>query len=74
MRLIGDEGLREKGVRYSRPHRWRLIRAGLFPRPVKLSGGRNLWIESEVDAWINARIAERDAGEKANVNPATLSL
>ncbi|HFF6179434.1 helix-turn-helix transcriptional regulator [Stenotrophomonas maltophilia] len=29
-----------------------------FPRPVKL-GGMVAWVESEVDEWINSRIADR---------------
>lgn len=41
-----------------------LINAGEFPKPVKLGGpdARAVgFIESEVDSWIDARIAERDA-------------
>lgn len=37
-----------------------LMERGAFPRPIKISGARqNAWIESEVDAYIEARIAER---------------
>jgi prophage regulatory protein len=35
-----------------------------FPLPVKLSANRVGWLESEVRAWQQARIAERD-GEAA---------
>lgn len=41
-----------------------LINAGEFPKPVKLGGpdARAVgFVESEVDAWIDARIAEREA-------------
>ena len=31
-----------------------------FPRPTKLGPRAVAWVESEVDAWIDARIAERD--------------
>ena len=34
------------------------IRAGELPQPVPL-GGVVAWVETEVDAWIEARIAER---------------
>jgi len=34
------------------------IRAGEFPRPVDL-GGVVAWVESEIDAWIEAKIANR---------------
>ncbi|QRN55917.1 AlpA family phage regulatory protein [Dyella caseinilytica] len=37
------------------------IAAKTFPGPVKV-GKRSLWVESEVDRWIAARIAERDMG------------
>ena len=37
------------------------IRKGTFPKPVLLGRKAVAWLESEVDAWINARIAERDA-------------
>ena len=32
---------------------------GIFPSPVKV-GRDSLWVEEEIDAWIRARIAERD--------------
>ena len=36
--------------------------AGVFPRPVGLGlGAGKRWIEQEIDAWVIARIAERDA-------------
>ncbi len=35
--------------------------AGTFPKQVKV-GSRSLWVESEIEAWIAARIAERDMG------------
>lgn len=40
---------------------YRLIAEGKFPAPIKPTGARSsAWIESEVSAWIGARIAERD--------------
>jgi len=34
---------------------------GLFPRPIKISGARqNAWLETEVEAYIEARIADRE--------------
>ena len=36
------------------------MRHGTFPRATKI-GVSTLWVESEVQAWIHARIAERDA-------------
>lgn len=61
-RLISMEQLRtEKGISYSRAHLHRLIKAKVFPAPIKLGENRNAWVEAEVDAWIDARIAQREA-------------
>jgi prophage regulatory protein len=64
-KLLSDEGLRQKGVRFSRAQRWRLIRAHKFPAPVKIGDNTNAWVESEIDAWIAARIRDRDAKHAA---------
>jgi hypothetical protein len=48
MVIIGYDGLQERGIRYSRPHLWRLWTAGKFPKPVKLSASRNCWLESDI--------------------------
>jgi prophage regulatory protein len=39
----------------------RLIAEGKFPQKVKLGGKAAGWLVSEVDAWVNARAAERNA-------------
>lgn len=67
MRLLSDKDLHERGIRFSRQHRDKLITQGKFPRPVKLGTGptaRNAWAEEEIDAYVQARIAARD-GEAA---------
>jgi prophage regulatory protein len=46
----------------SRASVYREIAAGRFPKPVPLTGGRKGWVEAEVNAWIVACIAARDAG------------
>ena len=38
---------------------------GTFPKQVKLGRELVAWVESEVDAWIAERIAERDSGAAA---------
>nr|WP_213396473.1 AlpA family phage regulatory protein [Yoonia sp.] len=50
-------------VPYTRTHITRLEKAGLFPRRVRLGAGRVGWVEEEIDAWIESRIAERDGQE-----------
>ena len=58
MKLLSMTELRTvKGVSYSRPHLFRLIKAGTFPRPIKLGENRNAWLEAEVDKWIEDRVA-----------------
>lgn len=41
---------------------YRLIAAGDFPPPVKLYGKASAWPESEVQAWIAARIQSSRGG------------
>ncbi len=60
MRLLSREDLKNlKGIDYSYPHLWRLIRAGRFPKQIKI-GGRNLWAEHEIDRLIKSLIAKRN--------------
>jgi prophage regulatory protein len=62
MRLLDADDLEAKGLKYSAAHRWRLIKAEKFPKPIKLGqGGRLAWIEEEIDRYIAERIAERDS-------------
>src|SRR5438034_3802125 len=45
----------------SRPTLWRLVRANRFPKPVPLSSAQAVgWVASEVEAWVQARIALRN--------------
>ena len=46
-------------VPYSASHLWRLERAGQFPRRVRLGGNRVAWLQSEVSAWVEGKIAIR---------------
>ena len=43
----------------SRSKIYALMLEDRFPKPVKVDGSV-LWVESEVDEWVSARIAERD--------------
>lgn len=41
---------------------------GSFPKPIKLGTGPHCavgWLDSEINAWVKARIAERDRRAKA---------
>ncbi len=48
------------------------VAAGTFPAPIKLGPGARAvgWLESEIDAWIAARIAEREASPEREVHAA----
>jgi prophage regulatory protein len=37
------------------------MRAGTFPRPIRLGAGAVGWLETEIAEWQARRIAERDA-------------
>ncbi len=39
---------------------YNLIRAGKFPKQIKLTQRSSGWLESEIDQWLADRIAERD--------------
>jgi prophage regulatory protein len=60
-RVLFRKALRNKGVDYSDAQLHRLVKAGKFPAPIKIGENRNAWIEEEIDAYIQAKIAERDA-------------
>lgn len=63
MRLISPAGLREKGIVFSKAQLYRLMKAGKFPKTVQVGFKRVAWVESEIDAWMQQLIVERD--EKA---------
>jgi predicted DNA-binding transcriptional regulator AlpA len=66
MKFLFDANLRDRGIKFSRQHRDRLIKAGRFPKPVKPGGdrnGANAWVDSEIDAYQQSCVAVRDAKE-----------
>ena len=46
-------------VPYSASHIWRLERLGQFPRRIRLGGNRVAWLQSEVNSWVEGKIASR---------------
>ena len=44
----------------SDPTIWRMERAGKFPKRVKLGGNAVGWLETEVEAWLAERSADRE--------------
>jgi prophage regulatory protein len=66
MRVLSLPQLKsEKGIKFSRQHLDRLMRAKLFPRPIKLGENTNGWIEDEIDAYLIDRIKKRDQSAHA---------
>jgi prophage regulatory protein len=60
-KLIPYEALRAKCINYSKPHLWRLEKTNKFPKRVPIGAGRYGYVEAEIDAYIEGKIAERDA-------------
>jgi prophage regulatory protein len=58
--LIGYQGLKARGIAYSRSHLWRLETACRFPRRVHVGKGRVAWVEHEVDDYLAGLAAARD--------------
>ena len=52
----------EEKTGLSRATIFRKIAEGTFPQPIRFSANLNLWVESEVDAWIASQVAKRDRG------------
>ena len=59
-RLLDRKDLRDLGIKYSRVHLDRLVKAAEFPQPIRVGPNRLAWIESEISDWIKGRIAARD--------------
>ena len=57
----------------SRASVWRRVREGTFPKQVTLGYNRIAWVESDIDAWIEAQRGNppapaRKAGDEAAVS------
>jgi prophage regulatory protein len=66
MKLLSFPELRSvKGIRYTRQWITEFVKTGRLPAPIRIGEATNAWVEREVDAWIAARINERDASRVA---------
>jgi prophage regulatory protein len=50
-----------KKTALSRSAIYGMIAKGLFPKQIKLTARSSGWIQSEVDQWVDDRVAERDS-------------
>jgi prophage regulatory protein len=46
----------------SKPNIYRGMKEGWFPQPLRIGPRFSAWVESEIQAWIDARIEERNEG------------
>jgi predicted DNA-binding transcriptional regulator AlpA len=53
----------------SRSTRERLVEAGLYPKPVRITAGRIGFVRSEVEEWVRDRIAARDQRRDPECDP-----
>ena len=60
-RLITYDDLATRGIRYSKVTLWRWEKQGKFPQRVPIGAARYGYVESEIDAYVDAKIAARDA-------------
>jgi len=62
MNFLSKKEVRAK-VKYSPTHIQRLEDSDKFPKRIRLGKGRYsrvVWVETEVEAWMEAKISERD--------------
>jgi prophage regulatory protein len=52
-------------VPYSRSTIYDLIKKGEFPKPISLGERAVAWVESDIDAWIQARVEKGRTGASA---------
>jgi len=45
---------------FSRSSIYLFVQNGTFPRPVRIGDRAVAWLETEIDEWIEARLAERE--------------
>ena len=62
MKVLDRRALAEqKGIRFHNVHLLRLEKAGKFPRRFLIGANRTAWLETEIDEWLEQRVAARDA-------------
>jgi prophage regulatory protein len=59
MRILPYCELKSRGITYSREQIRRLVKQEKFPVPISLSDRRIAWVESELDAWLEIKAAQR---------------
>jgi prophage regulatory protein len=75
VRFLTPKEVREL-VSLSRTTLWRLCRAGVFPKPVRISAGRVAFVQQQVEDWMRARAnpgepLQPGSGASPTARPAT---
>ena len=60
MKVLAFKDLREKGIPFCRQHIHKLVKQGAFPPPLKVGGKTNSWVETEIDEYLEERVAQRE--------------
>jgi prophage regulatory protein len=68
VRFLDWSDLYARGIKHSKTQINRMVRQGLFPRPVKLGHSTKVWVESEIEEYQASVIAKRDAEQNARSN------
>lgn len=55
-RLFTPRDLPDKGIYFHPNYLRKLINAGKFPKPIRLSVRKIAWRESDLDAWIDSKV------------------
>ena len=55
-------------VPYSASHIWRLEKSGEFPKRIRLGGNRVAWLQSEVNSWVESKLASRNDNSQRDVS------
>ena len=62
-----------KMTRLSKSHIYAMTKRGDFPAPVKLSAFVSVWVESDIQAWMSARVAKARAAILSDTQDASSS-
>lgn len=68
-RLLDYQAIRARGIPWSRVHLARLEAAGKFPLHIDVGENSIAWFEDEIDDFLEAKAAEREAKAAARAKP-----
>ena len=69
MKVLSQRDLPAKGIPWSREHTRRMWKSGQFPKPFKLGGNWNYWLEDAIDDWLEKRAATAGKDRRLESQP-----